>query len=269
MCQLAPATVPSISVIMPAYNEAGRIRDAVIRTHEELRRMTSVFQIVTVDDGSSDGTDEALDRTARELDRITVVKLVPNRGKGEALRQGFHHATGELVFFLDADMDLPPEQMGILLDAMREEGADGVIGSKMHPQSKVEYPLHRRIISFIYFTVTRILFGLPVRDTQTGLKVFRREVLERSMPRMLVKAFAYDLELLVIAHHLGYRIVEAPVIIEYHAKYGYIPLQTVKTTAIDTLAIFYRLHILNYYDLPRLSCGLGGNEATTFISGVE
>ncbi len=238
----------STTVIMPAYNEVGRIRDAIVRTHGELCKITEDFQIVAVDDGSSDDTAAVLDHTAAELDRITVVKLPVNRGKGEALRQGFQHASGKLIFFLDADMDLPPEQIGVLLDAILQEGADVAIGSKLHPQSKVDYPVYRRIVSFIYFTITRILFGLPVRDTQTGLKVFRREVLERCMPRMLVKAFAYDLELLVIAYHLGYRIVEAPVVIEHHAKYGYIPLRTMKTTANDTLAIFYRLYILKYYD---------------------
>jgi len=238
----------SVSVIMPSYNEAGRIQDSIIRTHRQLCKMTSDFQIVAVDDGSSDGTGDVLEQVARELDRITVVKLQSNRGKGEALRQGFYRSTGELVFFLDADMDLPPEQMGVLLEIMRGDGADVVIGSKMHPRSRVDYPFHRRIVSLTYFTITRILFGLPVRDTQTGLKVFRREVLEQCMPRMLVKAFAYDLELLVIAHHFGFHISEAPVVIEYHMKYGYISLQNVRTTAIDTLAIFYRLHILEYYD---------------------
>ncbi|MBI4025130.1 MAG: glycosyltransferase [Verrucomicrobia bacterium] len=240
--------MPLLSVIMPAYNESGRIRDAIFRTHRQLERMTPDFQIVAVDDGSSDGTGDFLDRTAGELDRVTVVKLQPNRGKGEALRQGFLHATGRLIFFLDADMDLPPEQMDVFLRTMREEGADAVIGSKMHPESRVDYPLHRRVVSVVYFTITRILFGLPIRDTQTGLKLFRREVLERCMPRMLVKAFAYDLELLALAHHDGFRIAEAPVVIEYHPKYGYLPFNAIRSTAIDTLAIFYRLYIWNYYD---------------------
>ena len=240
--------MPFLSVIMPAYNEATRIRDAVIRTHRELSGRTMDFEIVAVDDGSTDGTGDVLTRVAGELDRIVVVRLGSNRGKGEALRQGFQHARGGLVFFLDADMDLPPEQMGIFLEVMQEEGADAVIGSKMHPQSRVDYPTYRRVISMIYFTVTRILFGLPVRDTQTGLKVFRREVLERCMPRMLVKAFAYDLELLAMAHSFGFRIEEAPVIIEYHPKYGRIPTNVMLTTAKDTFAVYYRLYVRNFYD---------------------
>ncbi len=240
--------MPPLSVLMPAHNEAERIRDAVTRTHHELCKITSNFQIVVINDGSLDKTADLLNRVAKELDRITIVTLQPNRGKGEALRQGFQQATGDLVFFLDADMDLPPEQMRVLLDTMQQEEADVVIGCKLHPQSKVSYPFDRRVISWVYFTITRILFGLPVRDTQTGLKVFRRKVLECCMPRMMVKAFAYDLELLVLAHHFGFRIAEAPVIVEHHAKYGFIPFPTIKATAIDTLAIFYRLYILNYYD---------------------
>jgi len=241
-------SLPSVSVIMPAFNEGDRIRDSLIRTHHELKLLTDDFQIVVVDDGSKDHTAEMVTKTAQELGQITFVKLDQNRGKGEALRQGFYQATGQLVFFLDADMDIPPEQIGLLLEAMERDHADAVIGSKQHPQSRVDYPLYRKIISLIYFTTTRILFGLPVRDTQTGLKAFRRELLEVCMRRMLVKSFAYDLELLVIAHHFGFRITEAPVIIEYQPKYDYIPIHVLKTTAIDTLAIFYRLNILNYYD---------------------
>lgn len=238
-----------ISVIMPAYNEAGRIRDSIVRTHRQLCKMISDFEIVAVDDGSSDGTGKILEKLYLELAQLKIVKWKKNLGKGEALRQGFYQAKGDLVFFLDGDMDLPPEQMNVLLETMQNERADVVIGSKMHSDSKVDYPFYRRVVSFVYFTITKILFGLPVRDTQTGLKVFRREVLEKCMPRMLVKAFAYDLELLVIAHHFGFRIEEAPVIVEYRPKYdGYIPFETIQKTAIDTLAIFYRINILHYYD---------------------
>lgn len=242
--------LPPLSVIMPAYNEGSRIKASVLRTHHELTLLTDQFQIVVVDDGSKDDTSAIVAELARELPRVTLVTLEKNVGKGEALRHGFKHTTGKLIFFLDADMDIPPEQIGVLLQTMKDAGADVVIGSKLHPKSRVEYPLHRWIVSIIYFTITRILFGLPVRDTQTGLKVFRREVLELCMPRMLVKAFAYDLELLVIAYHFGFRIFEAPVIIEYRPKYGYIPVSVFKITANDTLAIFYRLNILNFYDKP-------------------
>jgi len=245
---VAPAMPrPELSVIMPAYNEGPRIRDSILRTHRQLCKMTRSFEIVVVDDGSSDATGQILEEVATAAGAVKVVRLQPNCGKGEALRQGFYQSNGKLIFFLDADMDLPPEQMDIFLDIMRTDGADAVIGSKRHPRSRVDYPWHRLMISVVYFAIVRVLFGLPVRDTQTGLKLFRRELLEECMPRMLVKAFAYDLELLVIAHHLGYRVAEAPVIVEYHPKYGYIPGNVIFTTGQNTLAIFYRLHILQYY----------------------
>lgn len=238
----------SISVILPAWNEAERIRQAVVRTRTQLARMATDFEIVVVDDGSTDGTAEAAETARAEVPELKVVHLRPNCGKGEALRRGFAASRGEIVVFLDADMDLPPEQMGVFLETMRSEGADVVIGSKWHPLSRIEYPWHRRLVSLIYYTLTRILFGLPVRDTQTGMKLFRREVLVRAMPRMLVKAFAHDLELLVIAHHLGDRIAEAPVVVERTGKYPRIPGQAMFRAGWDTLAVFYRLHVLRYYD---------------------
>jgi glycosyltransferase involved in cell wall biosynthesis len=238
----------SISVILPAWNEAARIGQAVARTRRQLAAISGDFEIVVVDDGSSDGTADAAEAARAGAPELKVLPLSPNRGKGEALRLGFAASRGETVVFLDADMDLPPEQIGVFLSTMRAEAADVVIGSKWHPLSRIEYPWHRRLVSLVYFTLTRILFGLPVRDTQTGMKVFRREVLSRSMPRMLVKAFAHDLELLVIAHHLGYRISEAPVVVERSGKYPRIPGQAMFRAGWDTLAVFYRLHVLGYYD---------------------
>ena len=85
---------------------------------------------------------------------------------------------------------------------------DVVVTSKHHPDSHLNYPLMRKIMSWCYYQFIRVMFGLPVRDTQTGLKVFRREVLERVLPRLLVKKFAYDVELLATAVKLGYRVRE-------------------------------------------------------------
>jgi len=120
----------------------------------------------------------------------------------------------------------------------------------MHPDSKIIYPWHRKIVSRVYFFLIKILFGLPIHDTQTGLKLFKAEVLEKVLPKILVKEFAYDLEVLVNARHLGYRIVEAPVVVHSQKRYGRIGIRSIYKTWIDTLAIFYRLNILKYYDQP-------------------
>ena len=98
--------------------------------------------------------------------------------------------------------------------------------------------------------LVRALFGLPVRDTQTGIKLFKRAVLERVLPRILVKRFAFDLELLANAHHFGYRIVEAPVTLNFRRVCSRLRISAVWNVFLDTLAIFYRMRILHYYDRP-------------------
>jgi glycosyltransferase involved in cell wall biosynthesis len=178
------------------------------------------------------------------------VRCRRNEGKGNALICGTAYSKGEYVAFLDADMDLHPEQLESFFTIMKSSGADVVIGSKFHPLSKVDYPRLRRVYSFFYFMLVRSLFGLPVRDTQTGIKLFKREVLERVLPRVLVKRFAFDLELLANVHHFGYRIVEAPVVVNFNRVCSRLHLPAVWNVFVDTLAIFYRMRILRYYDRP-------------------
>ncbi|MBR1920648.1 MAG: glycosyltransferase, partial [Kiritimatiellae bacterium] len=170
-----------------------------------------------------------------------------NGGKGAALRAGFDASRGEYVMLLDGDLDIHPKQTPWFFDALVRGQADVVIGSKRHPRSVVQYPWHRRFVSWCYFTLVRLFIGLPITDTQTGMKLFRREVLGEALGRMLVKTYAFDLELLSIAHQRGARIVEAPVVIRFGNKFGALKAGTVRTMALDSLAVFYRLRILRYY----------------------
>jgi hypothetical protein len=141
------------------------------------------------------------------------------------------------------------------LDGLRKvlaNDSDVVIGSKRHPQSQVEYPKFRRFQSAIYQLVVRLLFNLNVRDTQTGLKLFRRQVLHEALPLLAIKKFAFDLELLVVAHQLGYRkILEAPISLDYQFE-STVNLRAAWRVLWDTAAIFYRLRILRYYEHRRL-----------------
>jgi len=130
--------------------------------------------------------------------------------------------------------------------------ADIIIGSKRHPVSIVYYPFVRKIMSFGYQQLIRLLFGLNIRDSQVGMKLFRREVLEDVLPRLLVKKFAFDIEILAVANYLGYtRIYEAPIEINFTG----VSTITSKNfwriiwhTLVDTAAVFYRLRIKKYYD---------------------
>lgn len=240
-----------LSILMPAYNEARSIAENVCETVETMRALGVDFEIVVVDDGSLDGTHTAAIEALRVWpDRVRIVRCRLNQGKGNALICGTSYSKGEYVAFLDADMDLHPEQLERFFAIMQTNDADVVIGSKFHPSSRVEYPRLRRIYSFFYYMLVRSLFGLPVRDTQTGIKLFKREVLDRILPRVLVKRFAFDLELLANVHHFGYRIVEAPVEVNFKRVASRLRLGAVWNVFVDTLAIFYRMRILRYYDRP-------------------
>ena len=238
-----------VSIIMPAYNEAGRIAASIEETVRTFDEFGCPWELIVMDDGSVDGTyEEAIELSKKYPDKVIVKKNPYNLGKGRAIKKSLHYVTGDYMVFLDADMDLHPLKVQTIFDIMRLDKADIVIGSKLHPNSVVDYPLDRRIISFIYYLLVRTLFNLPCHDTQTGLKLFRTEVLRNVFHRILVKKFAFDLEVLVNAHHLGYRIAEAPIVLKPQRRYGRIGSWAVFTTLWDTLAIFYRMYILKYYD---------------------
>ena len=245
-----------LTVLMPAHDEGAGIYDNIGETLKILQGSSSDYEIIVIDDGSSDNTYEEAARCATDNSCIRLIRNHTNLGKGGALREGFGASTGDLVVFIDADLDLHPSQLQVFFDFMRNDDADVVIGSKRHPQSKLYYPYHRKIVSAVYFFLVKLMFRLPLHDTQTGLKLFKRDVLEKVFAQMLVKKFAFDLELLVLAHRHGYKIAEAPVVVDYRPNIGrkikkWVRLSDIYTTWWDTMAIFYRLYILRHYDKNR------------------
>jgi glycosyltransferase involved in cell wall biosynthesis len=238
-----------VSVLMPAFNEAERISSNIEETVETFKEFGCSWELIVVDDGSSDGTyEKALVCCVKYPELVIVKRNSSNLGKGRALKKAIHYISGDYVVFLDADLDLHPVLIRTLFDIMFLDNADIVIGSKMHPNSRVSYPLQRKVISMIYYWLVRLLFNLPCRDTQTGLKLFKTEVLRNVLPRLLVKEFAFDIELLANAHHLGYKIAEAPIVIKPQKHFPLIGLKSTFKTGLDTLAVFYRMFILRYYD---------------------
>jgi len=238
-----------ISVVMPAYNESVNIAKNLNEVVDTFAGLHSDFEVILVDDGSPDQTYlHALRVLGDHPERVRIVRYDVNYGKGNALITGSACARGDYIVFLDADMDLHPSQLPKFFEILGCTGADVVIGSKHHPNSNVNYPALRRCYSLGYLALVRVLFGLPIRDTQTGLKLFRRRVLEDVFPRVLAKRFAFDVELLAVASHLGYKIVDAPVTLDFQRKLNRIKPGDVWTLFLDTLAIFYRLRIKRYYD---------------------
>jgi len=242
--------VKDLSVIIPAYNEEKIIFKTIREVEKVLNKLKLSYEIIVVDDGSTDNTYKEALRAARLNGRIKVVKK-ENDGKGSALKYGFNFCSGKLVTFVDADLDLHPRQIPLLIEYMKRYNADIVVGSKRHPLSKINYPFHRKFLSLAYQLIVKILFNLNLRDTQAGLKLFKIEVLKKIFPRILCKKYAFDLELLVNAHHKGFKIVEAPVELNWQRIANRLRLRDIWKIALDTAAIFYRLKILKYYDRVR------------------
>lgn len=247
---LAPG---SVSIIMPAYNESDHIVKNLLEVVEVFTTFGKDFEVIVVDDGSSDNTYLYAARAlVQHPERVRIIHYDINRGKGNALIAGVCKARGDYAVFLDADMDLHPSQLPLFFTIMEARGADAVVGSKWHPLSRVNYPSTRRLYSACYYAIVRLLFGLPVRDTQTGLKLYKMSVLRDVFPRLLAKRFAFDLEALAVAHARGYRIVDAPVTLQFRRPMGRLRLRHAWPILVDTLAIFYRLNILRYYDQPTM-----------------
>ncbi len=247
MAETADAAVlPILSVIVPTYKDGPRVYDNLVNLDKALADIGDTYEIIVVSDGNNDNTHDE----ARRLDapHVRVFHYARNMGKGFALRYGMARSHGEIVTFIDGDGDIDPVQIASYLQLMRRTEADIVVASKRHPQSEVVYPLARRVYSVTYQSLLRLLFSLKVRDTQVGLKLFRREVLSDVLPRIVVKRFAFDLELLVVANHLGYtNIVEAPVRIGQRFS-STINRRAIMSILWETAAIFYRQRVLHYYD---------------------
>jgi glycosyltransferase involved in cell wall biosynthesis len=227
-----------LSVIMPAYNEGEHIYANILRVCKELDGLR--YEIIVVDDGSNDTTLVESQRAAEEGRPVCVVRQETNRGKGASLFHGFVHSRGKLVAFLDSDLEIAPENIVELVRVMEETKADVVAGVKDLQSS--QFPPFRRLMSQTYRGMVAFLFGLAITDTQTGIKLFRREVLTDAIPRVSAHRFAFDIELLVAASRFGYHIVEQPVEVNYRRAggFGRMTVSAILGTFVDTLAIFYR-----------------------------
>ena len=239
-----------LSVVVPAYKQEKTIARDLRRIKGVLDKIRYDYEVIVVVDGRVDKTFEKAKKYRSS--KIKVVGYQNNYGKGYAVRYGMARARGNLIAFIDAGMDLDPNGLSMALEHFKWYQADIIIGSKRHPVSQVDYPWQRKVLSWGYQLLVRILFGLKIRDTQVGMKLFRRKVLEDVLPRLLVKKFAFDIEMLAVANRLGYkRIYEAPVRLEWKIERSVLSKslwRTLFNMLWDTAAVFYRLKILRYYD---------------------
>lgn len=237
-----------LSVIVPAYKQAKTIRRDLINISQSLSEGLKGFnfEVICVVDGFGDNTFEQA--STFSLPKLKVYGYEHNKGKGYAVRYGMARSKGELISFLDAGMEISPASIMMLLAHMEWYRADIIVGSKRHPVSRVNYPLLRWVLSFGYHFGVKVLFGLHLTDTQSGIKIFRRKVLDKVLPRLLVKKYAMDIEMLAVSHHLGFkRIYEAPIEVKFDRRTSRISWKVIFRMLWDTLTIFYRLKVRNYY----------------------
>ncbi|MFA6602451.1 MAG: glycosyltransferase [Candidatus Shapirobacteria bacterium] len=239
-----------LSVIVPVYRQQATIKADITSIHRTLSQLRYNFELIVVVDGTN--IDQSYQRAkGLKLAHLKVIGYPNNYGKGYAVRYGMAHSRGDYISFIDAGMEIDPNGISLLIEHLEWYKADIVCASKRHPASQINYPLERRILSFFAQTFTRLFLNLPISDTQAGLKIFRRKVLVKTLPRLLVKHYAFDLEILAVAYHLGFkRIYEAPIKLNYdfvsltHAA----GLRVIWRSFIDALAVFYRLRLRHYYD---------------------
>ncbi len=205
----------SLSVIIPAYNEAARIAHTVHELRRWLPSRVSSWEVRVVDDGSADATASIVTDIA-ERDPNVVLQREPHRGKGGAVRQGMLVSTSALRFICDADLSMPVQELSRFLDA-QADGAAIVIGTREgHGAMRVGEPVHRHIMGRAFNAVVRRLLIPDIHDTQCGFKLFTADAAAAIFPRTTLDGWAFDLEVLHIAQRLGLRIKSLP--IEWHYR---------------------------------------------------
>lgn len=201
-----PSTVPTLSVIIPAYNEQDRLPATLAAFEPLLWQMP--MEIIVVCDGCTDNTAQLAAAFGGRLP-VKVISYQPNRGKGYAVREGVRCATGRLISFYDADGATPAEELIRLANLLETGRDDIVIGSRRAAGAQVQrQPLLRHLLGTILLLFTRWILRLPFKDTQCGCKVFCGEVAKRLFEQMRSKRFEFDIELLTRAHRQGLRIRE-------------------------------------------------------------
>ena len=206
------------SLIVPMYNEHEIIQDTVRTLHAYLQSQFEDFELIFVDDGSSDGSKEKVEEL--QMPNTRVIRYTPNRGKGCAVRTGMLDCTGDLAMFLDSDLAYGTEVIKQAADLiLAHPDKDILIGSRvLHPEGYSGYTWLRKTASKAYILVLNLTGGLKQSDSQCGCKLFRGKAIKDIFSRMQTDGFAFDFEAILWAQKLGYSIIEMPVKIINHRQ---------------------------------------------------
>jgi glycosyltransferase involved in cell wall biosynthesis len=203
---------PQLSIVIPAYNESARIENALERVMSCVQEQGWDAEVLVVDDGSKDNTAAIVQQWMSRYPRLHLVQNPGNRGKGYSVRNGLLQAAGDVVMFTDADLSAPMEEAERLLAAIAD-GADVAIGSRWMDRTRqtIHQPLYRQFFGRCFNWITRLVMGLPFKDTQCGFKAFKRSAAQVIFRLQTIERWGFDPEILFIARKLKYVIREVPV----------------------------------------------------------
>lgn len=246
---------PELSIVLPAYNEAARIVPSLESIRSFLRESRIDAEVVVVDDGSHDGTSEAVRNQMPLFGPALPLRLLTNetnRGKGYSVRRGVLASTGRTVLFTDSDLSSPISEYPKLAAPLARREAAVAVGSRALAASQVEVHQSwlRESYGRLFNVLVRILTGLPYRDTQCGFKLFSREAADAIFPLQTLEGFGFDVEILYIARKLGFRAVEVPVVWR-NAQGSRVGLLSGARAFLDILEVLRRDRTGRYNGKPR------------------
>jgi glycosyltransferase involved in cell wall biosynthesis len=199
-----------VSIVFPVFNEKESLENAVKKTIHALEDITSSYEIIIAEDGSTDGTDKIASKLSEECPFITHIHGDKRLGRGQALSNALEKSNGRILVYMDVDLAASIKHLKTLIESVRKN-YDFATGSRMLPQSKVARSPSRQIVSRCYNFMVRLVLGSKVHDHQCGFKSARREAILEILPDVEARHWFWDTELLVRAERRGYCVKEIPV----------------------------------------------------------
>jgi glycosyltransferase involved in cell wall biosynthesis len=231
-----------LSIVVPVYNLSDKINITLEKLENILSPLSVNYELVVVDDGSNDQTVRILQNNAAANLKMKIISYDKNMGKGHAIKTGILNSVGDVVLFTDGDLDINPDT---IRDYVKESSNyDIIIASKAHPLSHVHSTLSRKFLSKVFNLIVQLLLPIKLKDTQSGMKAGKGDVLRKIFAVILVKRYAFDVELLTIARILNLRIKEMPVTLTLTNGFK---IKEMLKMLVDVLAISYRCRIRHYY----------------------
>jgi dolichyl-phosphate beta-glucosyltransferase len=237
---------PDISIVIPAYNEARRLPPFLSSLISYCNSSERIYEIIVVDDGSRDKTVKIVESYKSSYPKLYTVRIRRNRGKGYAVKTGLMKSTGEICVFFDADGSVGPEEIQRNIHYIQEEGYDIFVGSRaLRDNSQIlKTKWYRVLFGQVFNFFVRFFLYQNIKDTQCGFKMFRREIVKPLFSRSHIRGFGFDIEILYLAHKMGYKVKEGPVSWQHVARCKV-------NLLMDSIKMFFNiLQVRNWHCTP-------------------